>query len=180
MNYSFLNIYVVVGVVAFALIAFILYRILKTKVKVPEKFRKNIKVRAKEEVEEVNVKANIPAEEGKYKAYIWDSEGIHPGRIEKPIGKVWYAEPTMPESGQCYFVRKDDKGKMTPYDPREHALDKDERPQELYDALNWRYEVNGVYSIASSIWDKINMLLPYVAAFLFFIVMAMAIDKVVK
>lgn len=107
---------------------------------------------------------------GKYHAYIWEpNPGIVVARITKPVGKLWIAEPTLPKSGGCYFCMRDENNNLIPYDPRLKKLDPNESPERLYRATNAEEVVNPVYTSQSTLWEKINTLMPYAISFLILI-----------
>lgn len=177
MNYSFINIYGVIVFIGLVAIIFFVRKLLKGRVIKPRKSKVLTETATKKEAEPISEEKH---EEGRYKSLTWDINGLHHQRLAKPLGRVWYKQPSMSESGQSYFVEKHEGKEAQAFDPREIPLVPGETPQDLFDAIEWKGVVNGVYAIPSSLWDKINMLLPYVAAFLFFIVMLVGLDKLHK
>lgn len=114
---------------------------------------------------------------GQYKAFVWRQGFISFEKIDKPIGKMWYAAPSLPESGQCYLCMENEGGDLIPYDPREKPVAIADSPQDLYEVHNWRQDVDGVYINTSGLWEKISTLMPYVIAILMIIVLFMMVDK---
>ncbi len=118
--------------------------------------------------------------QGKFPAYVWREEtGIKFERIEKPLGQIYIAETTMPHPGACYFVMEKD-GELKPYNSLDVPLPaKGEGPKDLFRLLKWP-EVSAVYTNIGTLWDKINMLLPWVAVGGLILVLLVGMDKLTK
>ena len=104
-----------------------------------------------------------PNTEGKYPCYIWGEDGIRFEKIDKKIGNVFLADPTLPHSGPCFLCKEDKDGeetKLTAYDPRVSLMKEGQSPQDCYEAVVWP-EVASVYVDFSSLWEKFKALLPY-------------------
>lgn len=104
---------------------------------------------------------------GGYKAYVWEpNPGIVACHINKPVGLLWNAEPTLPMSGQVYFCKRDKDGKLIPYDPRLEKVNPEESPERLYRAINAQDVVDPVYTSESTWWEKVNVIAPYIISVL--------------
>ncbi len=104
---------------------------------------------------------------GKYAAYVWyKNEGLKYQQIPERIGKLYYADTSMPHSGSCYLVVPDGKGYKA-YDPRDEQLGVS--PGKLYRATRVQAKVQAVFTSLTGLWEKINQVLAYcgVAAFCF-------------
>ncbi len=118
--------------------------------------------------------------EGKLTAYVWHKAGgIKIEKIVEPIGRPWFAEATMPKKGVCYLLKEDDGGNLVPYDPRDIYLEADESPGALHDDIRWP-EVKLVYVNTATVWEKLNMILPYGVAAGAILVVMMGFDKIGK
>jgi len=106
-------------------------------------------------------------------AYVWRRTGIKAELIQKPIGSIWFADPSLPISGPCYLCTVDKNDKLVAYDPRVAGIEEGNAPQDLYEAILCP-EVEAVYVSLAGLWDKIKTLIPYViAAGLLLIALAM-------
>lgn len=116
---------------------------------------------------------------GIYPAYVWRDGKIAYEKIPEKLGRVYIAETTMPHPGACYLVIET-KGGLKAYDPRDVPLPKKgESPKDLYRFLHWP-EVSAVYTNISTLWDKINMILPWVAVCGLILVLIVGMDKLAK
>ncbi len=131
-----------------------------------------------------NVDGSITAEprkpEGRYPAYVWrDNAGITFEKIPEALGRVYMAEATLPHPGACYFV-VEEHGRLRAYDPREMPLpEKGNSPRDLFRLLHWP-EIAAVYTSIATMWDKINMLLPWTAVVVLGIVLIVGMDKLAR
>ena len=97
--------------------------------------------------------------------------------LSEPIGSLWAADASMPKPGMVFLVKDDEKGNLVPYDPREIAMNEDERPELAYDATHVKDKVKAFYASPIGLWDKINTTFMYVACFLMFILLLVGFDK---
>jgi hypothetical protein len=93
-------------------------------------------------------------------------------RIDKPLGNIWYAEPSLPISGECYCVKELENGNYEPYDPRQSNLKADETPTQAYLATHWD-RAEGVWMYVVSNIQKISMFV--IGGFLFITFIAILI-----
>ena len=70
-------------------------------------------------------------------------------RINEPCGTLWTADASMPESGECYYVKENKDRSIIPYDPRLTDYDNKKTPQLAYIATHpqgvegtWLYQKN--------------------------------------
>lgn len=186
MEYSFFNPIVAVVAIAIAGVAVAIYKLYWAKRpkkskpvdvsppidSVPAEYQKAA------DVKECDV---IPNKTGKYRAVVWrrSSELGDPvisfERIDKPAGPIFWAEPSLPESGMTYMLREKAEGGFEPYDPREVAIINEETPQMAYFATNWDI-VSDVYLYVRSLWDQISPILVWVIVIIFFIIALVALD----
>lgn len=96
-------------------------------------------------------------------AYVWRKGGCAPELIKEPVGILWFADPSLPVSGPCYLCTVDKDDKLVAYDPRVAAIEENNAPQDLYEAILCP-EVLDFYTSNSGLWDKIRTLIPYIIA----------------
>ncbi len=78
-------------------------------------------------------------------------------RINKPLGNLFWAEPSLPESGQTYYVKENIDGTYEAYDPRHTPIIKQDTPQQAYFATHWDL-AEGVWLLKTSMWEQISKL----------------------
>jgi hypothetical protein len=95
--------------------------------------------------------------EQKYKAVIkwYPKPGRTPiieftNKIDKPLGGLYFAEPSCPVTGEVYYVKQNKDHTFSPYDPRENILSAD-TPYTAYHALHW-VEAIGVWARKKGNW----------------------------
>ncbi len=93
------------------------------------------------------------------------------GRIDTPLVTSAIVSPdgTLPEAGKYhYLVKKDKKGKIASYDPRDDKIDSALTPENLFQAVfEWPDTIPYIDPIS---WmDKLPTLLAYIIAFATFI-----------
>jgi hypothetical protein len=115
---------------------------------------------------------------GKYRAMIITNEGITFGGIDKPVGRPFFLDPSMPHTGAHYVVARNEKGEYEPYDPRTQAIDNKASPARCYKATHVYDLVKALFANKYGIWDKINWFFAAAAILLMFFVIMTAIDKI--
>ena len=75
---------------------------------------------------------------------------LNPGKISKPLGNLFYCDPSMPSSGWRYFVKQKDDGSLEAYDPRRIPLISKQTPSMAYFATHWEI-VNEVFAFNYSL-----------------------------
>lgn len=101
-------------------------------------------------------KPSIEVGIGRYRCFvISESRPDYFTTIQEPVGNVFVAETSMPQSGQCYLVREWADGYVEDYDPRMVEYDDNETPQRAYRAMHWEI-AHQVFHVESNFWGKIN------------------------
>lgn len=94
---------------------------------------------------------------GDFPAYIVRLDGsLDYDLIQHPLGDVFIAEPSMPKSGACYFVREISAGVYESYDPRTAPLASDETPVKAWFATHWDI-VRQVFSVPTPWYKSISL-----------------------
>jgi len=91
---------------------------------------------------------------GKYKAYVIRPGGIlEATTIPEPIGEVYYADTSMPESGAHYLVMETEDGEIIDYDPRDLPIVTEETPEYAWFATHWDI-VDQVFAVPIPWWQN--------------------------
>tara|TARA_Y100000310_G_C20569358_1_gene757192 strand:- start:437 stop:961 length:525 start_codon:yes stop_codon:yes gene_type:complete len=151
-----LNIVIIGIVLTVVAIGALIYKFLikpRRKVKIGNTFASPLK--GNEEAAD-DLPATLPA-------YVWRRDGMSPELIKKPVGTLWFADPSLPVSGPCYLCTVDKNGGLVAYDPRVAAIEEGNAPQDLYEAILCP-EVFDFYTSTAGLWEKVKTLLPYIIA----------------
>lgn len=94
-------------------------------------------------------------------------------RIDKPLGGLFFLEPSCPITGEAYYIKQNEDGSFSPYDPREAAILSDYTPYSAWDALHWD-EADGVW-VAKNNWIE-----PISKIFLWVVIIIAVILLIIK
>lgn len=116
---------------------------------------------------------------GEYPAVIWTkNRGIIFRNITHPLGQVWQAEPSLPKSGQHYFIKEKDGGGYEPYDPRVVPMVDGESPQHAYLAVfAVKSLVYRVFPYKKSDLESLKTFAGWIMVIVFLVYFAMLVDK---
>lgn len=108
----------------------------------------------------------IISPEAKFDAYCFDAETqkLLPCKINKPMGRQLYFDPSMPSSGWKFLIRKNDDGVIEDYEPRNEPLLSRDTPKLAYFATHWDV-VAEVFSYDYSVWRDAKTWIVAVLAF---------------
>jgi hypothetical protein len=90
-------------------------------------------------------------------------------KISQPLGETWYAEPSLPISGECYWVKELANGNYEAFDPRKSNLTANATPNRAYMATHWD-RAEGVWLYVQSAFQKWSMIIIGAVIFITFIV----------
>ncbi len=120
-------------------------------------------------------------EEEKYRAVIWryprdENESVieFKQRIDKPLGNIWYAEPSLPVNGDCYCVRENKDGTFSPFDPRTLPITSKYTPSKAYKATHWDL-ADGVWVWAQPMIQKISTFIVFGLLFVTFVIILIVV-----
>ena len=117
---------------------------------------------------------------GQYNAMAFTTEGIIFPKIDKPIGKVIYLDPSIPggHHGPHYLVRqtKDGTG-YEAYDPREKSFDDKETPSRCYKATHVYDLIKNLFANKYGFLDKVNYFIIGLSIVCLFFIIIEVIDK---
>jgi hypothetical protein len=116
-----------------------------------------------------------------YRAVIWryprdNNESVieFKQRINKPLGNLWYAEPSLPISGDCYYVCEKADGTFLPFDPRELPITSKYTPTQAYKATHWDL-AEGVWVWTQAMLQKISTFIVFGLIFITFIIILVVV-----
>lgn len=83
-------------------------------------------------------------------------------KIDRPVGGLYFLEPSCPVSGDAYFIKQNADGTFSPYEPRGGAILSDKTPYMAYEATHWE-EAEGVWITKEKSWfgGKVGTLLTF-------------------
>jgi hypothetical protein len=117
---------------------------------------------------------------GLYNAMAFTAEGIIFPKIDKPLGKLIYLDPSIPggHHGPHYLVRqiKDGTG-YEAYDPREKSFDDKETPSRCYKATHVYDLIKNLFANKYGFLDKINYFIIGLSIVCLFFIIIVVIDK---
>lgn len=90
---------------------------------------------------------------GKYKCLVLRDGALEPSTINKPLGNIFIADPSMPVSGGLYLVQEDEHGKISAYEPRDTEFKQNETPQWAYFATSWEI-VSDIFNYELPWWQS--------------------------
>jgi len=85
---------------------------------------------------------------------------IRPGNIldfttvPNPIGEAYQFDPSCPVSGYGYIVKELSDESIVDYDPRNIEVVTDETPEAAWDAVHWKDDVVGFWTVAVAWWKS--------------------------
>jgi len=117
---------------------------------------------------------------GQYNAMAFTSEGITFPKIEKPLGKPLYLDPSIPggHHGPHYLIRQTKDGTdYEAYDPREKKFDDKETPSRCYKAAHVYDLIKNLMANKYGFLDKINYFIIGLSIVCLFFIIIVVVDK---
>jgi hypothetical protein len=117
---------------------------------------------------------------GQYNAMAFTAEGVIFPKIDKPLGKVIYLDPSIPggHHGPHYLVRQTKDGTAyEAYDPREKSFDDKETPSRCYKATHVYDLIKNLFANKYGFLDKVNYFIIGLSIVCLFFIIIEVIDK---
>lgn len=115
---------------------------------------------------------------GKYPAMAFTANGITYIKIDKPMGRPIYLDPSIPGHHGSHYLVHEIPGGYEAYDPREKPFDASETPSRCYKATHVYDLIRALFANKYGLLDKINYIIMGLLIVCCFFIVLTLIDKV--